>query len=498
MNAFLSSTTRLLLFAGFFLAVGVSLAHADDAADTGAAEVTKKEAEAKTPAAKLYDEALRPQFHFSPAKNWTNDPNGLVYFNGEYHLFFQHNPEGINWGNMTWGHAVSKDLMHWKQLEHAILPDHLGTIFSGSAVIDHNNTSGFQTGDEPPLVAIYTYAGDFGMPKTKFTQAIAYSNDRGRTFTKYEGNPVVGHILAGNRDPKVFWHKPSKQWVMNLYLDRGKFILMGSKDLKKWEKLSDLPFENGHECPEFFELAVDGNENDRRWVFWEAGGRHIIGKFDGKKFTPETEVLRTERGNNCYAGQTWNNIPSDDGRRIFIGWMAGGRYPGMPFNQQMSIPCEFTLRTTDEGVRLFSEPVREVESLRGMRRWWKNITLSDGVNPLKNLSGQLYDLEAVIDPGEAKALVLDVRGHKVRYDVAKKTLSYKDRSAEVALVDGKLKLRVLIDRSSFEIFVADGRTVMSFCFVSDADNRNFGLQAEGGVAKLKSLDVYDLRSTWPK
>ena len=462
-----------------------------------AQKVAKKDAAAK-PATKLYHETLRPQFHFTPAKNWTNDPNGLVFYKGEYHLFFQHNPKGINWGNMTWGHAVSRDLLHWKQLEHAILPDHLGTIFSGSAVIDKNNTSGFQTGDEKPLVAIYTYAGDFGQPKTKFTQAIAFSNDRGRTFTKYEKNPVLGHILAGNRDPKVFWHEPSKQWVMALYLDNGKFVLQGSKNLKEWEKLSDVPFKGGHECPEFFELAVDGNEKDRRWVFWEGAGRHLIGKFDGRTFTPESEVLRTEGGSNCYAGQTWNNIPEADGRRIFIGWMRNGRYPGMPFNQQMSIPCELTLRTTDEGVRLFSYPVREVESLRGMRHWWKNTPLTAESDPLRNLRGQLFDIEATIRPGTAEAIELNIRGQVVRYDAAKGTFTYKKRTAKVALVDGKLNLRVLIDRSSFEIFVGDGRTVMSFCFVSDPANQTLSLTASGGEAMIESLDVYDLKSTWPQ
>ncbi len=487
-----SRNTRLLSDFCLLVAVAMSLSlagrsHADD---------TRKESAAK-PAAKLYHEALRPQFHFSPAKNWTNDPNGLVYYDGEYHLFFQHNPKGINWGNMTWGHAVSKDLLHWKQLEHAIYPDALGTIFSGSAVVDHNNTAGFNKGDEKAIVAIFTYAGGAVTPKVPFTQAIAYSTDRGRTFTKYEGNPILGHIMDGNRDPKVFWHEPTKRWVMALYLARGKFVLYGSKDLKEWDKLSDVAFPNGHECPEFFELPIDGDENNRRWVFWEAGGRHLIGKFDGTTFTPETEVLRTERGNNCYAGQTWNDLPEGDKRRIFIGWMAGGRYPGMPFNQQMSFPCELTLRTTEDGVRLFTEPIDEVKSLRGKHHNASDVSLANGANPLSNLGGELYDLETVIRPAGAEKITLNIRGSEVVYDVAKSTLSYKDRVAEVGLVDGKLKLRVLIDRSSFEIFVNDGRTVMSFCFTPDADNKTFKLTADGGTATVESLDVYELKSTWP-
>ena len=158
-----------------------------------------------------YKETYRPQYHFTPKTNWTNDPNGLIYYKGEYHLFFQHNPTGINWGNMTWGHAVSPDLVHWKQLPHAIHPDELGTIFSGSGVVDWNNTGGFQTGDEAVLVAFYTSAGNHAPEKVPFTQSIAYSNDRGRSWTKYEGNPVIEHIVASNRDPKVIWHEPTKK-----------------------------------------------------------------------------------------------------------------------------------------------------------------------------------------------------------------------------------------------------------------------------------------------
>lgn len=446
---------------------------------------------------KQYHEAHRPQFHFTPAENWTNDPNGLVYFDGEYHLFFQHNPHGINWGNMTWGHAVSSDLLHWKQLENAILPDKLGTIFSGSAVIDTKNSSGFQTGDDPPMVAIYTYAGDFGMPKTKFTQAIAYSNDRGRTFTKYEQNPVVEHILAANRDPKVIWHEPSSQWVMALYLDVAKFVLMGSKDLKKWTKLSDVPFPKGHECPEFFELAVDGDDKNRRWVFWEGAGRYLLGQFDGQTFTPEGEVLRSEWGQNCYAGQTWNNIPESDGRRIFIGWMRGGSYPEMPFNQQMTVPRELTLRTTDEGIRLFSEPIRELETLRGGRHSWANTPLAPGENPLRSVRGDLFDIVANIEPGAASSIEFNIRGLPLTYDAAKQTLTCKKRSAKVPLVEGELQLRMLVDRTSLEVFAANGQIVMSYCFIADPANQDLSLTASGGAARIKSLDLYELKSTWP-
>ena len=207
--------------------------------------------------ASLYNEKYRPQFHFTPQKGWTNDPNGLVFYKGEYHLFFQHNPFDTKWGNMTWGHAVSHDLVHWKQLANAIEPDTRGTIFSGSAVVDDDNTAGLQSGEEKTLVAIYAAAGGTS-PESKgqpFTQCIAYSNDRGRTWTKYSGNPVVPHILADNRDPKVVWHSPTKQWIMVLFLDGNTFRFLASPNLKNWTTLHDINGSGRRGVPRFLRDA---------------------------------------------------------------------------------------------------------------------------------------------------------------------------------------------------------------------------------------------------
>jgi sucrose-6-phosphate hydrolase SacC (GH32 family) len=215
---------------------------------------------------KLYKERLRPQFHFSSRRGWINDPNGLVFYDGEYHLFYQHNPYGWDYSrndvNKTWGHAVSKDLVHWTELRDAIHPDHLGTIFSGSAVIDKHNTTGFQTGKEKPMVCIYTSAGGRN-PWSKgrpFTQSIAYSNDRGRSFTKYDGNPVQGSIESLNRDPKVIWHEPTNQWVMVQHFDNRAMAFSTSKDLKSWQFQSELESRILEDCPELFQLTIDGNE----------------------------------------------------------------------------------------------------------------------------------------------------------------------------------------------------------------------------------------------
>jgi len=444
----------------------------------------------------LYNEKYRPQFHFTPRINWTNDPNGLVYYKGEYHLFFQHNPSGINWGNMTWAHAISKDLIHWKQLPNAIEPDELGTIYSGSAVVDWHNTSGFQTGKENVLVAFYTSAGRHAKVKKPFTQSIAYSNDRGRTWIKYEHNPVIEHIRASNRDPKVIWHQPTKTWIMALFLDDNDFILLFSRNLKQWTRIQDIRLAGSGECPDFFELPVDGNPNNTRWLFWGGNGRYLLGSFNGHKFTPETrEPLESVVGNH-YAAQTYSDIPEADGRRIQIGWMRGGKFPDMPFNQQMSIPCELTLRTFPEGIRLCHVPVREIKKLRGKKYSWKNTPLKRWENLLCGISGELFEIQAEIELGDASQVGFKLRGTPVVYNVEKKTLSCRSKTANLTPVDKKIKLHILVDRTSIEIFANDGRTSMFCCFPLDACNTLLNIFAHGGQVNIKSLNVWKLKSSW--
>lgn len=442
-----------------------------------------------------YKETYRPQFHFTPKTNWTNDPNGLIHYKGEFHLFFQHNPFGIDWGNMTWGHAVSPDLVHWKQLPHALHPDELGTIFSGSGVVDWNNTGGFQTGDEAVLVNFYTSAGSHAPEPVPFTQSIAYSNDRGRSWTKYEGNPVIEHIVGSNRDPKVIWHEPTQKWVMALYLDKNDYALFGSTNLKEWTRLSDLQIPDT-ECPDIFELPVDGDLEDTRWVFWGAAGKYYIGDFDGTTFTPEGEAHRADYGANFYAAQTWSDVPASDGRCIQIAWMSGSNPPDMPFNQQMSFPCELTLRTTAEGIRLHREPVAEIQNIHAYTHVWSDIALKPDEDLLAGLTGELFDIRAEIALNGATAVGFKIRGEDVRYDVAAKQLTFLERSGPLAPQDGKIRLHLLIDRISIEAFGNNGELSMSSYFLPELDNADIGIYAEGGTATLVSLKVHELKSAW--
>ncbi len=448
----------------------------------------------------VYRERLRPQFHFSPARGWTNDPNGMVYHDGEYHLFFQHNPYGVNWGNMTWGHAVSTDMLHWRQLPDAIHPDGLGTIFSGSGVVDQQNTTGWQTGAHKPIVAVYTSAGGTsaqsqGQP---FTQSIAYSTDRGRTFTKYEGNPVLKHLVGGNRDPKVLWHEPTSQWVMIVYLERPRFALFGSPDLKTWTELSELVIPNGHECPDLFELPVNGNARDTRWVVWEAAGRYMVGTFDGKAFTPETELIDSCFGANDYAAQTFSDLPEDDGRRVQIAWMRGGRYPNMPFNQQMTVPRVLNLRTTPDGVRLFIEPVEELKTLRGQEHRWTDLVLGEAPVTLDRVAGDLFDIEAVFELGTAETVGIDVRGQRIEYSTKAKELTALGRKAPLESRDGRLYLRILVDRTSVEVFANHGRVQAANCFLPADNEREVVVYAGGGMVMAPTIGVWELRSIWER
>jgi len=443
----------------------------------------------------VYREKLRPQFHFTSKRGWNNDSNGMVYYDGEYHLFYQHNPFGWNWGNMTWGHAVSTDMIHWTELGDAIHPDRLGTIFSGSAVIDVNNTAGFQTGDEKVIVCIYTSAGGTN-PMSKdqpFTQSIAYSNDRGRNWKVYEHNPVVGHINGGNRDPKVIWHEPTGQWVMALYLDDRTMGFLTSKDLKSWELQSKIKC--FHECPELFELPVDEDENNKKWILYGGSGEYLVGNFDGTHFKSQTDAVRFHYGNCFYASQTFSNIPKTDGRRIQIAW---GRVPmpQMPFNQMMLFPVTLTLHTTEEGPRMFAEPVREIEKFHKKHWRWKNEILKPADNLLSDVSGELFHIRAELQVGDIREIGFIIRDIPVVYNVRKQELSCNKKTAPLQPVDGKISIELLVDRTSIEIFGNDGRVYMPIGVILTDNSKSLEIFTKGGNAEIKSLEVCELNSAW--
>ncbi|MBR9923318.1 MAG: glycoside hydrolase family 32 protein, partial [Bacteroidetes bacterium] len=328
---------------------------------------------------------LRPQYHFSQPANWMNDPNGMVFYEGTWHLFYQYFPRGMQWGPMHWGHASSQNLFEWEHLPIALYPDDsLGYIFSGSAVVDWNNTAGFQEGDKPPLVAIFTQHLEDENKKVKQVQSIAYSNDAGKTWTKAAENPVLANpAFPDFRDPKVIWYEPENKWIMALAVaDRIHFY--SSPNLKDWTFESEFGQDYGAhggvwECPDLFPLPLPGNADSVKWCLLVSlnpghindgsGTQYFLGDFDGKTFTcddPKEQTLWLDYGRDNYAGVTWSDAPND--RRVFLGWMNNWNYgqetPTEGWRGAMTLPRGIKLQQTDFGLRIFSNPVKEVEHLR--------------------------------------------------------------------------------------------------------------------------------------
>jgi sucrose-6-phosphate hydrolase SacC (GH32 family) len=445
-----------------------------------------------------YNELHRPQFHFTARENWINDPNGLVYQDGVWHLFFQHNIEAPVWGDMWWGHAVSEDLLHWQQVEHALYPDEFGTMFSGSAVIDHANTAGFGAG---AMLLFYTAAGSNAPQKRPFTQCLAYSTDGGKKFTKYEHNPIVEWIDADNRDPKVIWHEGSQRWVMALYLADDRYCLLNSPDAIEWTHIQDLVIEGERECPDFFPLKDESGTE--RWILHGANRVYVIGSFDGQEFTVETELQKFDHGRNSYAAQTWSNTP--DGRCIQIAWMAGGKYPEMPFNQQLSIPVELSLAGAGNDVSLRRYPIKELEALRSKTVRVDRQTLSKGSPLIPETDSRLLDIEFTVHRQDAKSLYLVVRGHPVLFDWDANELKIDaiawnkgfGGQETVALPDEiSLRVRMLVDTTSIEVFLNEGLVSASYCFLPGGYSNALSLSTYSSDQVIEDFELHELETTW--
>lgn len=436
----------------------------------------------------LYKETNRPQIHFTSKRGWINDPNGLLYANGEYHLYFQHNPYEREWGNMHWGHAVSRDLVHWEELPIALYPDTLGTMFSGSAVMDYHNTAGFNRDGKTALVAIYTADGTHGQ-----TQCIAYSLDHGRTFNKYHANPVIDSgkewDSRDTRDPKVFWHKPSRHWVMVLN-ERDGHSIYTSSDLKSWQYQSHI--QGFWECPELFELPVDGKADNTRWVMYGASGTYMIGSFDGKQFTPEAGKFYFQKG-NIYAAQTITDAP--DGRRIQIGW-GTVHHEGMPFKGIMTIPVELTLRTTPQGIRLFSHPVKEFDILKTNTIRHTNLTADEANKLLKTFptNEPLY-LKCTIEAHEATGIGLNINGRNLLgYDLNHNTVNGIPYSP-ADFTSKQINVELYIDRTTAEAFIDQGALSLTLQRDLPREN-NSGLSFYGNKLTIHHLEIAPLKSIW--
>jgi sucrose-6-phosphate hydrolase SacC (GH32 family) len=485
-----------------------------------------------------FDQPFRPQYHFSPREHWTNDPNGLVYFEGEYHLFFQYNPFGDEWGHMSWGHAVSTDLLHWTQLPVALKEENGIMIFTGSAVVDSRNSSGFCLNNKPCLVAVYTgYTPEKGSQPSLQTQNLAYSNDRGRTWTKYRANPVLDLHMTDFRDPKVFWFELTRRWIMAVSLPNDhKVRFYSSTDLKNWSQLSDFgpagATAGQWECPELFELPVEGESSQPGWVLkvgLNPGGRqggsseqYFIGNFDGKQFTnanPASTTLWTDYGKDCYCALTFNGLPANQ-NPVMVGWMDNWQYaaklPTSPWRGQMTFPRRLWLSGTGDGLRLFQRPASALERLRTTRIDSNGSMAS--VNSTLQSSGvpnqHTFELISTIGFGNAqevgwRILQKDGAATVVGYDRKKGSLfidrthsgsvgfspDFPARMEAPLRTSRSLEIEVLVDRSSIEVFADGGHVAMTSLVFPPANANGIEAYATGGSSATFSAVLWGLKST---
>lgn len=472
-------------------------------------------------------EMFRPVYHHTPVYGWMNDPNGMFYKDGVYHLYFQYNPYGSVWGNMHWGHSTSTDLMHWNFEGCAIVPDAWGAIFSGSCVVDHENTAGF---GKEAVVAFYTSAkstpwGDIQM------QSMAYSLDNGKTFTKYEGNPILTSSEKDFRDPKVFWYAPGKHWVMILAVGQHMEIY-SSVNLKEWKKESEFgAMQGAHggvwECPDLVEIPVEGTR-EKKWVlicnlnpggpFGGSAAQYFVGSFDGKKFVNEspTQTKWMDWGKDNYATVTWNNAP--DGRCIALGWMSNWQYannvPTRQYRSANTLARDLTLYREGQELYLKSTPSVEVKKARGKKVSIPSFKVSEKhemVNLFEEKQGA-YEVEIVIQNAGASKIafcLLNDKGEKVSmyYDLNRKQF-VMDRSESGKVdfskdfpavtvapvnVDKELTLRLFVDRSSIEAFGEDGKFVMTNLVFPSQPYVKMCFEADKNGYAVKSLNVYKLQ-----
>ncbi len=460
----------------------------------------------------------RPVYHFAPQWGWMNDPNGMVYKDGEYHLFYQYNPYGSRWGNMNWGHAISRDLVSWEHMPVAISPDGLGTIFSGSAVVDKNNTSGFGAG---AIVAFYTQASARQM------QSIAYSTDNGRTFKKYAGNPVLTGEVVDFRDPKVSWNESTQKWILTLAVGQ-EVRFYSSPNLKDWTYESNFGEGQGShggvwECPDLFELPVAGT-NQKKWVlivninpggpFGGSATQYFVGSFDGHKFVNESPKATKwmDFGKDHYATVTWSNAPQN--RVIALAWMSNWQYanevPTMQYRSSNSVPRDLQLFVKDGETYMQSAPSPELLALRKSKVMSKSFSVGKEYVIEKLMDNNVGTYEVLMTVRQKKQGTLSFRlmngqGEEIEYklDMAKRELTcIRDKSGvagfskdfitpTVTQVDGgDLQLRFLVDRSSVEAFVNDGRFVMTNLVFPHTPYNKVVFGATGGSVSVKNFTVY--------
>ena len=439
----------------------------------------------KVPTEGIDQERFRPTAHFSTSRGWINDPNGLVFYEGKYHMFYQHNPVAPVWGNMHWGHAVSSDLLHWEEMENALFPDEFGTMFSGSAIIDTGNLTGLQENEHAPLLLYYTAAGNTSetSKNAKFTQCMAYSTDGGVTFRKYQNNPVVPHIVGDNRDPKVIYVPEESCYYMALYLDGNEYGLLTSENLLDWTMNQRINLPGDAECPDFFPLTTESG--NRYWILIGASDRYLVGKLQNGQFTPVQDVKSLQIRGKAYAAQSFSGIPDD--RKIRFSWNQSV-LPGCIANSSMSTPAELTLIEANQELWLCVNPIREYAALT-----IDNQVTSDSV---LTLTGTAQDILLELNVSDDAEIETSVFGLNFRISAVQNALFVKDLTIPLFRENGILKLRLITDVHATEIYVADGRIFTCVDHIADRSLNRISVKTVQGTADVLQLSASTLRNIW--
>ncbi len=415
--------------------------------------------------------ALRPTVHFTAERGWINDPNGLCFYNGLYHLFYQHNPYGRLWGNMHWGHAVSRDLFHWEHREEALFSDEHGAMFSGSAVVDSGNCAGLQEGAETPLLFFYTCAGE------QSTQCLAYSTDGGRTLQKYGQNPLIPEMVAGNRDPKVVWDAEHSRWLMALYFDGRNYGIFTAQDLLHWTLLQRFDLPGDDECPDLYPLTADDGKTF--WIYSGAHDMYFVGTFDSRGlFQPVQSVGQLSYSSAAYAAQTYFHEPGKPAIRF--AWNRS-EIPGAPFNGSMCTPTEMTLRKIGARYYLCAKPVGGLDSLvvREVRR--EKESVQDLIQPLMTRACSV-EIETKDAPFSCRIYGLDIRVEMGGVSCGEVFLPRTEEET--------MAVQILCDTTSTEIYL-NGTAITAVPHVQHDDEAFFALHAENPV-QLERLRIAEL------
>ncbi len=434
----------------------------------------------------LYSEPMRPQIHFTTKNGWINDPNGLIFIDGTYHMFYQYNPTESNWDNMHWGHATSTDLLHWTEQKTALFPDERGTMFSGSGVLDEKNLLGKNTDTKKAALLYYTTT-------VPFAQCLSYSTDGFETIERYADNPIIPHIVDANRDPKVIFCDELNCYILALYLKNDIYCIFKSDDLVNWEELQRLRVPGDDECPDIFPLeSQDGN---RRWVFSGAHGRYLVGNFENGIFEPEQEAISQHYGDSAYAAQTFSNLPN--GRIVQIAWDRWN-IPASGFNGQMGIPTELSLNFFDGTYYLEAMPIKEIKTLYNSSEHYKNIKISCNNDFSVRLKDTPYIFKIEGMNNDCGVTEMQVFGRKIQFNLNKNEITVGKNCAPITLTAAKNNITIIVDRCSIEIFADGGKIYMSCLDNDTVCDRNipyFFIKSDSETV-IETMEIHSLNSIW--